>query len=107
MDNLLGRVVKGTSVARDQRINCKFRILPALMRGRHAFRCLSACACRLANVSRLCFPILLVGMCSPALVADQPGGRFDFSYPNFTGAAGAMTAQPFLTAFDAAIRAKM
>ncbi|MDQ3258463.1 MAG: hypothetical protein M3R15_32025 [Acidobacteriota bacterium] len=37
------------------------------------------------------------------MVADQPGGRFGFSYPNFTGATGAMTAQPFVTVFDVAM----
>ena len=35
--------------------------------------------------------------------ADQPGGRFGFPYPNFTGAAGAMTAQQFVLTFDAAM----
>jgi hypothetical protein len=32
---------------------------------------------------------------------DQPGGGFGFSYPNFTGATGAMTAQQFAQTFSA------
>jgi hypothetical protein len=36
-------------------------------------------------------------------MADQPGGRFGFSHPNFTGATGAMTAEQFVAAFDAAM----
>jgi hypothetical protein len=32
---------------------------------------------------------------------DQPGGGFGFSYPNFTGATGAMTAEQFAQTFSA------
>src|SRR5439155_24109129 len=37
------------------------------------------------------------------LIAGQPVGGFGFAHPNFTGATGAMTAQQFVAAFDAAM----
>ena len=74
-----------------------------LMSGRHAFRCLSVCVCWLIIVSRLCCLILLAVSVSPSLMADQPGGRFGFPYPNFTGAPGAMTAQQFVAVFGGAM----
>jgi hypothetical protein len=40
---------------------------------------------------------------SPFVMADQPGGRFGFAYPNFTGTAGAMTAEQFVAAFGGAM----
>jgi hypothetical protein len=36
-------------------------------------------------------------------MAEQPGGSFGFAHPNFTGAAGAMTAEQFTNSFAAAM----
>ena len=37
------------------------------------------------------------------LKAEQPGGKFNFSYPNFTGGPGDMNAATFVTKFDGAM----
>jgi len=37
------------------------------------------------------------------VASDKPSGQFGFPYPNFTDASGAMTAQQFVTMFDAAM----
>jgi hypothetical protein len=37
-------------------------------------------------------------------MADQPGGRFGFPYPNFAGSTGAMTAEQFVAVFGGAMQ---
>ena len=66
-------------------------------------RCLSTRFGRVIHVSRLCCLILFAVSVSPFLMAGEPGGRFGFPHPNFTGATGAMTAQQFVPVFDAAM----
>jgi hypothetical protein len=48
-------------------------------------------------------PDFICGFRFALLMADQPGGRFGFPYPNFTGATGAMTAQQFVAVFGGAM----
>ena len=59
--------------------------------------------CLYGGVAKLATATLIIGLSLGAAKADQAGGQFGFSHPNFTGAAGAMTAQQFVLAFDAAM----
>jgi len=52
---------------------------------------------------KLATATLIIGLSLGAAKADQAGGQFGFPHPNFTGAAGAMTAQQFVLVFDAAM----
>jgi len=60
-------------------------------------------ACLHGGAAKLATATLIIGLSLGAAEADQAGGEFGFSHPNFTGAAGAMTAQQFVLAFDAAM----
>ncbi len=62
----------------------------------NGFACLHGGAAKLATAT------FIIGLSLGAAEADQAGGQFGFAYPNFTGAAGAMTAQQFVLTFDAA-----
>jgi hypothetical protein len=55
------------------------------------------------GAAKLATATLVIGLSLGAAKADRAGGEFGFSYPNVTGAAGAMTAQQFVLAFDAAM----
>ena len=59
--------------------------------------------CLHGGVAKLATATLIIGLSLGAAKADQAGGQFGFPHPNFTGAAGAMTAQQFVLAFDAAM----
>ena len=61
-------------------------------------------ACLHGGAAKLATATLIIGLSLGAAEADQPGGQFGFPYPNFTGAAGAMTAQQFVQKFDAAMQ---
>jgi hypothetical protein len=58
---------------------------------------------RWAGTAKLGGATLIVGLSLGAAKGDPAGGKFGFSHPNFTGAAGAMTAQQFVLVFDAAM----
>ena len=60
-------------------------------------------ACLHGGAAKLATATFIIGLSLGAAEADQPGGKFGFPYPNFTGAAGAMTAQEFVLKFDAAM----
>ena len=59
--------------------------------------------CLHGRVAKLATATLIIGLSLGAAEADQAGGQFGFSYPNFTGAAGAMTAQQFVGRFSGAM----
>jgi hypothetical protein len=59
--------------------------------------------CLHGGVAKLATATLIIGLSLGVAKADQAGGQFGFPHPNFTGAAGAMTAQQFVLAFDAAM----
>jgi hypothetical protein len=58
---------------------------------------------RWTGTGKLGAAILIIGLSLGAAKGDPAGGEFGFSHPNFTGAAGAMTAQQFVLLFDAAM----
>ena len=60
-------------------------------------------ACLHRGAAKLATATLIIGLSLGAAEADQPGGKFGFPFPAFTGAAGAMTAQEFGLKFDAAM----
>jgi len=60
----------------------------------NGFACLHGSAAKLATAT------LIIGLSLGAAEADQAGGQFGFPYPNFTGAADAMTAQQFVGRFS-------
>jgi hypothetical protein len=55
------------------------------------------------GAAKLATAIFVIGLSLGAAKADRVGGEFGFSYPNFTSAADAMTAQQFVLVFDAAM----
>src|SRR5262245_15648904 len=59
--------------------------------------------CLHGGVAKLATATLIISLLLGAAKADQAGSRFGFSYPNFTGAAGTMTAQQFVLRFNAAM----
>ena len=59
-------------------------------------------ACLHGGAAKLAAATLAIGLSLGAAEADQPGGKFGFPYPNFTGSQ--MTPQQFVQKFDAAMQ---